>query len=383
MIETPIIKSILDQDLYSFTVGQVAFQHFPGAVVKYQFINRGKTQFPEGFADELQNQLQMMKSLQLSKEESGWLLNLKYLSGLYIHYLSNYRFDPDQITIKQTGGDLSAEFQGDWASLIMWEVPFLALVSELYYKLTGKVKDKDWKGRILAKGKLLSDNGSTWIDFGTRRRFDFEAQDAVVSLHKTFDSFRGTSNMLLAMKHNVPVNGTMSHQGPMAMQALFGVVDANKKWREYWRKTYGPLLNTFLPDTFTTEVFFRDFMEVEAKQWNLRQDSGNPYRWMKMCIDNYTRLGETPTLHTWVFSDSLDPKKFNAITNEYYNYSLIGGIGTNLSNDCGHPAVSIVIKLSQVFYFGWVDVVKLSDDPVKHTGTPEAIAKAKKELGLL
>ncbi len=383
MIE-PIIKSILDNDLYTFTVGQVAFQHFPTLRVRYKFKTRSDTQYPPGFAEALNHQLSLMPNLQLSPSELDWLEAQGHFTDPYLYFLRDYRFDPSGITVVQDGTSLSADFEGTWVDYIMWEVPFLAIVSELYYKMTGKVKDADWLGRILAKGKLLSDNGSEWMDMGTRRRFDFATQDAVVDIHKSFKGFLGTSNMLLAMRHGVPCKGTMSHQGPMAMQGVFGAVQANKKWRYYWRLTYKDKLNIFLPDTFTTKVFFRDFTAEEAAQWNLRQDSGKPDEWTTLVIDNYTRLGEPLKSHTMAYSDNLNAPKFNGITNSYREiFNVVGGIGTNFSNDCGHPAVSIVIKLSQVNNGdGWVDVVKLSDDDGKETGTVEAIAKTKRELGL-
>jgi len=385
MIESPIITSQLDNDLYTFTVGQVAFQHFPALRVRYKFKTRSDTQYPPGFADALNHQLSLMESLELSHEELDWLESLGHFTDPYLYFLRDYRFDPSGITVVQDGTSLSADFEGTWVDYIMWEVPFLAIVSELYYKMTGKVKDPGWRDRIVEKAFRLSQNGSRWMDMGTRRRFDFEAQDAVVAIHNDYKGFYGTSNMLLAMKHNTTVKGTMSHQGPMAMQGIFGIVDANKKWRDYWRRTYGTKLNIFLPDTFTTKVFFRDFTAEEAAHWNLRQDSGNPDVWTKLVIENYNRLGVPLKSHTMAYSDNLNVEKFNAITNSYKElFNVVGGIGTNFSNDCGHPAVSIVIKLSQVNNGdGWVDVVKLSDDDGKHTGTPEAIAKAKRELGLL
>ena len=384
MIDRPIITSILDNDLYTFTVGQVAFQHFPTLKVRYKFHTRSDTQYPPGFAEALREELEAMSDLFLNENEIEWLTKLDLFSTPYLNFLTNYRFDASGITVVQTGTSLSAVLEGTWIDYIMWEVPFLAIVSELYYKLTGKIKDDYWKHRIMDKGKLLSKNGSKWMDFGTRRRFDFESQNAVVCIHKYYKGFIGTSNMFLAMFHGVPCKGTMSHQGPMAMQGVFGIVNANKKWREFWRLTYGDKLNTFLPDTFSTKVFFRDFTAEEAAQWNLRQDSGDPHEWTALVVSNYRRLGEPTQSHTFTYSDSLNASKFNTITNMYSSlFSVGGGIGTDFSNDCGHPAVSIVIKLSQVNNGdGWVDVVKLSDDPVKHTGTPEAIANAKRELKL-
>lgn len=381
----PIITSLLDNDLYTLTVGQVAHKHFPNARVGYQFINRGKTVFPNGFAELLQQQLFLMKRLYLTYDERQWLTNLGHFSEDYLDYLSDFQFNPADITVVQNGGDLTADFGGSWANLIMWEVPFLALVSELYYQVTGAKKDPAWRLRISDKAKKLSEAGCKWMEFGTRRRFDFATQEAVVEIQQHWPGFLGTSNMLLAKKYGVPVNGTMSHQGPMAMMAKFGAKQANKQWRRYWRLVYGDKLNTFLPDTLTTRVFLNDFTKEEAAQWNLRQDSGNPYKWMDMLVDFYAEIGLPTTDRNFVFSDSLDADKFIDITLKYRHVgNIIGGIGTNFSNDCGHKALSIVIKLTGAdFGDGWVDVVKLSDDPVKHTGKPEAILNTKRELELI
>jgi len=384
IIDEPIIKSILDNDLYTFTVGQVAFNHFPNVKVKYRFINRGKTKFPYGFYAELLVQLEHMRNLALNDVEYAWLETLGYFSFEYLQFLKNYRFNPDELTITMHDGNLDVEFEGTWVGLIMWEVPFLALVSELYYKINGLKKDSLWKDRIAAKARLLSHNGSQWMEFGTRRRFDFESQNAVVAIQKEYKGFLGTSNMLLAMIHKVLANGTMSHQGPMAMQAIFGIKYANKAWRWYWTLTHGGKLNTFLPDTFTTKVFFQDFDKEEARRWNLRQDSGDPYSWMDMVIEHYAKLGVPTQDRKFVFSDSLDPEKFNALTNKYREVgTIIGGIGTNLSNDCGHSPLSIVIKLSAVNIGDkWIEVVKLSDTNGKYTGLPDAILQAKQTLNI-
>ena len=385
MIETPIITSLLDNDLYTFTVGQVAFMQFPTVKVKYKFINRGKSKFPYGFYAELMVELERMCNLSLTEDEYRYMDSLGHFSYDYLQFLKNYRFNTDQINIVMDDGNMDVEFEGKWVDFIMWEVPFLAVVSELYYKLSGVEKDLRWKNRIMDKAKFLSQNGVKWMEFGTRRRFAFEAQDTVVAIQKNYDGFLGTSNVLLAMRHNVPALGTMSHQGPMAMQAKYGAAHANKEWRKSWTTVYPNKLLTFLPDTYTTDVFLRDFSRDEAMNWNLRQDSGDPDAWMAKVLGYYAANGIHGKSKTVVLSDSLTPelavgyhKKYNEVIN------MVFGIGTNLSNDCGHKPLSIVIKLSEAdFGNGYVPVVKLSDTTGKHTGTPEAIAKTKKELGLL
>ena len=380
--ERPIIKSILDQDLYTFTVGQVAFSQFRDAKVKYNFINRGKTKFPKGFDVELRKQLEYMRTLRLTDLECEFLKKLGHFSDEYLQFLKDYRFNPDGIDIKFNDGDLSADFSGSWHDYIMWEVPFLALVSELFYKMTGAVKDSEWKIRLYKKAVKLMDAGCKWMEFGTRRRFDFETQDYAVLVMKQHNGFLGTSNVLLGMRHNVPVNGTMSHQGPMAMQAKFGPILANKAWRNSWLKCYPNKLLTFLPDTFTTDVFLKDFTKEEAALWNLRQDSGNPDEWMEKILNFYKNIGIDSKKKTVVLSDSLTADSFIEYTLRYRDeINILGGIGTSISNDCGHKPLSIVIKLASAdFGSGDVDVVKLSDTSGKHTGTPDAINFVKTEL---
>lgn len=383
-VDYPIIKHMTDNDLYTFTVGQVAYFQFPNALVEYVFINRGKTKFPVGFDVELKKQLKFMSQIKMKENEFEFLNKLGYFDMEYLQYLMLYRFNPNDLTITFNDGDLHVVFKGTWVDAIMWEVPFLALVSELYYKMTGAVKDNDWRVRIHKKARNMSDAGCKWMEFGTRRRFDFDVQNEVVLIMKQYTGFLGTSNVRLAMQHNVPVNGTMSHQGPMAMQANVGATLANKAWRNAWKNTYKGKLMTFLPDTFTTDVFLRDFTKEEALEWNLRQDSGSPDVFVQKILNFYEQLGIDTTKKTIVLSDSLTDELFKEYTLRYRDrVNIVGGIGTSLSNDVGHKPLSIVIKLSSAdFGRASVDVVKLSDTAGKHTGTPEAIKAVKTELGL-
>lgn len=378
----PIIKSLLDNDLYTFTVGQVAFSEFPDAEVKYLFINRGKTKFPKGFDVELKKQLEYMRQLQLQPAEYEFLKKQAYFTDAYLEFLKNFRFNPDQLEITFEAGNLTVYFKGKWIDCIMWEVPFLALVSELYYKIMGLKKGGNWKEKMHIKALKLSVNDCAWMEFGTRRRFDFETQDNCVRIMKQYEGFLGTSNVLLAMKYNVPVLGTMSHQGPMAMQAKYGATRANEEWRNVWIKVHKGKLMVYLPDTFTTKVFYRDFRAAEAEIWNLRQDSGDPKTWVVGLLNYYTSVGIDSKTKTAILSDSLNVEKLIDYTNIFRGLiKIVGGIGTNFTNDCDHPALSIVIKLMEAnFGDGWKPVVKLSDVEGKYTGTPEAIAETKAEL---
>lgn len=384
-ITIPIIKSLLDNDLYTFTVGQVAFKLFPTARVKYKFINRSKTKFPDNFVEELKHQLQLMQNLRLQNSEYAYMNSLGHFSFAYLKFLSEYRYNPEQLTISNVDGNLEVEFEGLWIDMIMWEVPFLALVSELYYKLAGKYKEYDWFGKIAEKVANLSNNNCKWMEFGTRRRFDFDAQDEVVSLSVGVPGFLGTSNVYLAMKYKVPCMGTMSHQGPMAMQALYGARNANKQWRKHWIDCYKNKLLTFLPDTFTTDVFLRDFDRDEALLWNLRQDSGDPNVFVDKILNFYKSNNIDPLTKTVILSDSLNDKSFIEYTNKYRKQiNIAGGIGTFFTNDCGHAPVSMVIKLTAAdFGKGMIPVVKLSDTEGKHTGELSVIKRTKEELNII
>lgn len=383
MIMERIVNSLLDTDLYTFTVGNLIFKSFSNTSVEYRFINRGKTSFPPNFASELHYQLYLMTQLKLTKEETDYLTLLGYFEKDYIQFLKDYRFNPSQLFINCINGELVISIHGPWVETIMWEVPLLALISELYYKLTGATPDIEWKDRLTNKARNLSDSQSLWIDFGTRRRFSLAVQNEVVNTMKNFPGFMGTSNCLLAMKHGVKTNGTMSHQLMMGMMAKYGVVGANKMARHHWREVYDDKLLIFLPDTFSTDVFLRDFQKEEAENWaGLRQDSGMPDEWMDKVLSFYDKLEIRTKFKTFIFSDSLTDEKYIKLSLKYRKFArIIGGIGTFLSNDCGHKPLSIVIKLASAnFGDGMRQVVKLSDDPAKNTGNNKFVDDIKRQL---
>ena len=383
MIKEPIIQSLIDQDLYTLTVGQVAFKLFPAAEVEYQFINRNHTPFPNGFVNELVHQVELMKNLRLSHSELLWLKSLGYLQNNYLDWLFNFRFNSTELSIYQMGNELSIKIKGSWLRAIMWEVPLLALISELYYRLTNKEADGLWTDKITQKAYNLSNNGCKWIDFGTRRRFSFTTQNEVVNTMKHYTGFLGTSNMFLAMKYGVSPNGTMSHQGPMAMMGKYGVKDANREWMNCWINCYKNKLLIYLVDTFTTDIFLRDFGVKEATLWNgLRQDSGNPDEWMNKILNHYSKLGIPTKDKTFIFSDNLTDEKYKNLSLKYRDRaSIIGGIGTFFSNDCDHKPLNIVIKLTAInFGNGWKETVKISDDVGKNVGDKTLIENIKREL---
>jgi nicotinate phosphoribosyltransferase len=280
----------------------------------------------------------------------------------------------------------------------------MALISELYFTLRGVKKAPDWIERIHGKGKLLSENGCHFIDFSTRRRFSGEVQDMVVSVLKNYAGFLGTSNPYLAYKHGVPPSGTFAHEYVQFMAAYYSPRLANPKATEHWSRHYAGDLGIALTDTFTTDVFLRDFDMFQAKLYDgVRHDSEDPYAWADKMLAHYKRLGILTGNKRFVFSDALKigPPDQKMIGNAYNYIPLdlkfrqfaqpVGGIGTFFSNDIctiedqanGIKPLNIVIKLATADYGrGPIPVVKLSDEPGKHTGDPEAIAQVKRELGI-
>jgi nicotinate phosphoribosyltransferase len=387
-IKHMIIKSLLDTDLYKMTQGQVVFFDFPNVWVHYSFTNRGGTQFPPGFADALNSELRELNHLRMSPRESRWMKLLPYFRSAYVEWFSGYQFNYNEVNVNQTGGDLSIDIDGFWYRTIHWEVVLMAMVSELYFKMTGQVMAPDSFKKIDIKASKLENAECFWSDFGTRRRFSFEVQNEVVARMKHYKGFLGTSNPYLAMIHGVSPIGTSAHEATMAMQAIYGVHNSNRKWLEHWYNFYRGELGIALTDTITTDVFLKDFDSLIARIYDgTRHDSGDPYIWGEKIINHYKKLGINPLTKNLVFSDGLDTDKFIDISKAFAPrvHRVVGGIGTHFTNDVGNNVkpLNIVIKLSTVSFdvsSPSIGVVKLSDTPGKHNGTPEDIANVKYQL---
>jgi nicotinate phosphoribosyltransferase len=375
-----IIRDFTDNDLYKFTTMNAIQKKFPKAEVVYQFINRGKTQFPEGFAQALRQEVDAMVSLTLSDEaEAFFRRKCYYFDPVFIDLLKGYRFDPAEVRIEQNGGELSVEIAGLWYRTVLWEVPLMALISELYFKLTQQAAN-DFEPTILEKARRFAELGVILSEFGTRRRYSFEVQDRVVALFKDYPGlqFQGTSNVYLAMKYDQTPIGTHPHEWFMYHGAHFGYRKANEVAMENWVDVYEGDLGIALTDTYTTDNFFKSFNTKYAKLFDgVRWDSGDPLEFTDKVLNHYTKNRIDPKSKTVVYSDSLDLERVEQIHN-YVNGRMRDayGIGTFLTNDVGVKALNMVIKLIDVRPAGasnFVSAVKLSDVDGKHTGAPEEI----------
>jgi nicotinate phosphoribosyltransferase len=389
-----IIQSVLDTDLYKFTTSYAYSKLYPRAYGQFRFIDRGKTTYPQGFAEELKKELQEMSKLALTKDEASFLYReLPYLPPTYIDFVRGFRFDPEEVKVEQDAeGHLSIIAEGLLYRVTLWETPILALVSELYYKMLGAQPDMEYTERtIISKARKLAEHGITFSMFGMRRRFSAAIEDRVTELLKEHAAgyLFGTSNVYYAYKHGLRVSGTHPHEWIQFHGAMFGYKMANYMAMEDWINVYDGDLGTVLTDTYTTDVFMRNFSKKHAMLFtSLRHDSGDPLQFTEKVIARYRELRVDPTIKYIIFSDGLDPERAIEIAN--YCKGRIGasfGIGTNFSNDVGNGVrpMNIVMKLwkcKMTEKERWHPCVKLSDVDGKHTGEPEEIELAQRTLGL-
>ncbi|EDM34703.1 nicotinate phosphoribosyltransferase [Pedobacter sp. BAL39] len=384
-------RSILDNDFYKFTMQQGVIRLFPGAGAKYHLINRGQHSFPEGFEDHLRRAVGEMALLKLSTAEKQFLqVTCPYLDPVYLDFLEGYRYNPKEVRIRQEGDQLSVEVEGLWYRTILWEVPLMALICELFYQLTGaiRVSDDEVLGRTCKKIERYQDLGVTVADFGTRRRHSYDVHRLVLESLSDHGarSFIGTSNVHLAMLHQTRPIGTHAHEWFMFHAAKYGFKMANVMGLEHWVAVYRGDLGIALSDTYTTAVFFSQFDKMFSKLFDgVRHDSGDPVAFADQVIAHYEQMGIDPTTKTIIFSDGLNYEKVAVIAD--YCRDKIGmsfGIGTNLTNDVGPQAMNIVIKMTAAHPQDgiWTDVVKLSDEHGKYTGTEKMIALAKTILDI-
>lgn len=387
-----IIKSILDTDLYKFTTSYAYSKLFPRAKGEFRFIDRDETAYPKGFDTLVREEIQKMSQLSLSAEEESFLYKtLPYLPPTYIDFLKGYRYNPEEIEVWMDEKDhLHIVAHGLLYRVTMWETPILALVSELHFRVTNA--SPDWehirKQTKIKAEKIRKHEIQTSI-FGMRRRFSTEVEDEVTTILKEHagNYLFGTSNVYYAMKHNLRVSGTHPHEWIQFHGAIFGYKMANYMAMEHWIDVYDGDLGTVLTDTYTTDVFMRNFSKKHAMLFtSIRHDSGDPLSFVEKAIARYQELRVDPKIKYIVFSDSLNIEK--AIKIKEYCSGRIGatfGIGTNLTNDVGNniKPLNIVMKLFSCQITSsqpWYNCVKLSDVDGKHTGNKNEIELAQRTL---
>ena len=389
-----IITHFTDDDLYKLSMCCAVIDNYPRAMVKYMFVDRNNTVYPEGFADELNRQIESLESVTVTQEEIDFLKRkCYYIPNWFYPYLKGFRFSKDWVrTWQDDEGHLHLEIEGYWANTILLEVKLLAIISELFYIMTGQTDKLDYEKyykKAYDKAARLLGAGCCYSDFGTRRRASFEAEEVVVRAmndcqksQQWSGTFVGTSNVYLAMKYDLTPVGTMAHEFICAIAAMYGPQMANYMAMEAWRNTFRGALGTFLYDSFGWHVFSLNFSEDFANLFKgLRIDSGDNYEQLQKIVAKYKSLGIDPRSKQVIFSNALDTDRAIKIHEYAKDWCLPSfGIGTHFTNDFeGVVPMNIVIKLvaakiteSWDFYN---DTCKLSEDKGKHTGKPDVIRR--------
>ena len=396
-----IIQHFTDDDLYKFTMCCAVIENFPRTQVRYKFNDRDNTVYPEGFADELRKQIAMLENVIITDEEIAFLRNkCRYIPAWFSSYLKGFRYDSQWVSVHQDNeGHLSIEFEGCWSDTILLEVKVLAIVSELYYMMTGQSENFDYEAyyhKSWDKARRLIEAGCTFSDFGTRRRASFQTQETVVKAMKECQDsmsgpgrFMGTSNVYLAMKYNLVPIGTMAHELICAIAGMYGPQMANYLAMRTWANTYRGALGTFLYDTYGWRIFSLNFSEDYANMFKgLRVDSGDNFHELDLIIDKYRSLNIDPCTKVIVFSNGLNVDKAIEIQRYAKDKCIPSyGIGTHFTNDFeGVRPRNIVIKLIAVkiteswpFYFS---TCKLSEDRDKYTGDKATVRRFLETLHL-
>lgn len=394
-----IVKSILDTDLYKFTTSFAYQKLFPTAQGIFEFKDRNNTVWTEEdhICEKIQEELVKLSELRLTSEERDWAIkNIPYIPRYYWEWLETFRFDPEYVSIGLNDeGHLfiragKVEKPLELYKVTLWEIAILCIMTELLGKKQGGEIDMDLvKQRLLPKIELSNETGLVFSEFGTRRRANFEVQRLVVEeLKKHAKYCVGTSNVYLAMLYGMKPIGTFPHEWPMFHGAIYGYPEANHLALEDWVKCYDGYLGIALSDTYTTDVFLRNFSKKLACLFDgVRQDSGDELEFTEKVIARYKELNIDPLTKTIIFSNALDFPK--AVRIKDYCEGKIRcsfGIGTNLTNDTGSTKPSNVVMKLMACRMSckneWKPCIKLSDDLGKNMGMTEELSICRAQLGL-
>lgn len=382
---SPILTSLLDTDAYKLHMQQAVYHRYRNINVVAEFRCRGDELLGE-YASEIRQQIQMMSQLALTDDEFTYLSGLPFFTKDYLKWLKTFRYNPEHVTVSDRNGHLHVRIEGPWREVIMWEVPLLAVISEVVHRLrspdiTAQMAVDQLRKNLASFKEQAADidlSAFRLMDFGTRRRFSGEVQEAIVTtLKNEFPYLVGTSNYDLAHKLQLTPVGTQAHEWFQAHQQISPVLaNSQRAALQAWLDEYPDQLGIALTDCITMDAFLRDFGTKFANAYQgLRHDSGDPFEWGEKAIAHYKALGIDPMTKTLVFSDNLDlDKALHLYRHFHQRVNLVFGIGTRLTCNIPHvKPLNIVIKLVQC---NGKPVAKLSDSPGKTICQDKAFVKA-------
>jgi nicotinate phosphoribosyltransferase len=369
-----IIQSLLDTDLYKFTMMQVVLHHFPGAQVEYKFKCRTEGIDFRPHMDEIGAEVEALSSLRFREAELEYLRGLRFMKSDFVDFLALFHFNQKYVRVGQgeRPGELDITIRGPWLHTILFEIPLLAVVSEVYFRRTRPRPDlEEGRRRLRAKIELVRrvepEIGFRISDYGTRRRFSLVWHEEVLQTLKREvpQYFAGTSNVWFAMRNALTPLGTMAHEYMQACQALGPRLRDSQTFAfDKWAQEYRGDLGIAVADTYGTDAFLRDFDMYFCKLFDgARHDSGDPFEWGEKLIAHYRRNRVDPRTKTLIFSDQLSVPLAIEIARRFHGRALTAfGIGTNLTNDLGYEPINIVIKMTEC---NGQPVAKVSDAPGK------------------
>ena len=394
-----IITSLLDTDLYKFTMMQVVLHQFPGAQVEYRFKCRNSSLGTVGEAGgdgkaginlaahvaEIRDEIRALCSLHFQDAELAYLRSMRFIKSDFCDFLGLFKLNEKYITVTPlASGDIDITIQGPWLHTILFEIPVLAIVNEVYFRNRHRLPDfAEGRRRLDLKIGQLRAPGLSDLkiaDYGTRRRFSKAWHDEVLrvlssklgttqspgTMAGVAGQLAGTSNVLWAMKLGLTPLGTMAHEYLQAAQALGPRLrDSQVYGFESWAKEYRGDLGIALSDVYGMSAFLRDFDMYFCKLFDgARHDSGDPFQWGERMLDHYAKNRVDPKTKTLIFSDGLTvPRTIELYQQFRGRCQLAFGIGTNLTNDLGYEPLQIVIKMVRC---NGQPVAKLSDTPSKN-----------------
>ena len=380
-----IIESLLDTDLYKFTMQQCVLHQFPSAEVQYRFKCRTPGIDLAPFVEEINAEIDYLCGLYFTEDELAYLGGLRFMKPDFIEFLSLFHLKRKYIEVKADParpGGIDIHVRGPWLHTILFEIPVLAIVNDVYFRRTfpGLPEAEGWR-RLNEKIHLLLNEpdaeGLRISDYGTRRRFSRAWQRKVVEALKDRLGSRlsGTSNVLFAKELGLTPLGTMAHEYLQACQALGPRLrDSQVFGFEQWAKEYRGDLGIALSDVYGMKPFLEDFDMYFCKLFDgARHDSGDPFVWGERMIEHWAANKCDPRTKCLIFSDGLTVPRILELWRRFNGRVGLGfGIGTNLMNDRGPQALNVVIKMIEC---NGQPVAKISDSPEKGMCEDESYLK--------
>lgn len=404
----PIVRSLIDTDFYKLLMAQTVFRNHPKANVTFNLINRSTHVPLANLIDEgeLREQLDHIRTLSLSRGESTWLRgNMFYgkrsmFRSDFMEWFENLKMPAYHL--ERRGDQYELTFEGSWPEVMMWEIPALAVIMELrsraVLKGMGKFELQVLYARAMTRlwekiEDLRQVERLRVADFGTRRRHSHMWQDWCVQAMREGlgKKFVGTSNCLIAKRHELEAIGTNAHELPMVYSALADgdeeLAQAPYKVLSDWQAEHDGNLRIILPDTYGTRGFLDNAPDWLTSWTGIRIDSGNPEKVAEYALEWWEKRGENPKEKLLIFSDGLDAPEIKRLHDLFAHRCKISfGWGTMLTNDFKNlvednalAPFSLVCKATSA---NGHPTVKLSDNPRKAMGPPDQLDRYKRVFGV-